>query len=579
MSQDLAKELEMSFPPAGTTVEGKHYDIKNDKIFNKYTNKSLPLSNKKTRSGITPFVGSMTKLLATHLSKRTMFGAKLSDVNSLQAMTPSAAVDALINNVPNPMDTPLNYYQAVYADTAGVPLGGDWTNALYGDGTDNYYRMLSYKAMWIKAMTTQNISLQEKMTLCLHNFLPIGSGVVGDARFEYKYLQLIRQYALGNYKDLVREITKDGAMLYYLNGYINNKFSPDENYARELQELFTVGKDGGQQYLEADVITAAKLLTGWRINGTNVTTFFDPAYHDTSNKTFSAFYNNATVTGSSAANAGDLELDAFLNIIFSGQSGLTTAKHVCRNIYRYFMHYDIDASIETNIITPLAQTFIASNWELKPVLSQLFKSAHFFDTLNIGAQIKNPFDLYIGTIRTLGVEVNPSANIQDYYNSYLRAFNITNSLGMELGDPPNVSGWKAYYQVPSYHELWINSDTYPKRLRFSDRIVSNNGYYVSANVKYVADLLAFAQSLTNPADPDALINEVILLLYGIDVSTATKDIFKKYLLNNQAANTYWTTAWNNFIANPNDPTAMSVVINRLRPLLIDIMRKPEFHLS
>ncbi len=578
MGIEQYKGLAQLFPEPGITVSGKKYDETKDEVFLKYTNKSLPIKAKKTRNTIAPFTGAMTRTLAIHLSKRAMFGAKPSDITALSNMTITNAVDALLNNTPNPMDVPVNYYQNIYPDTTGVLLGDTWINAPYGDGSDNYYRMLSYKALWIRAIIEQNISIHEKMVVFLSNFTPIGTSNIGDARFEYKYLMLIKQYALGNYKDFVRDLTKDGAMLYYLNGYINNKYSPDENYARELQELFTVGKEGGQKYLETDVVQAAKLLTGWRVDGTAINTFFDPTYHDTSNKTFSAFYNNKVITGQAGPNGGAQELDDLLDMLFSGQSAIETAKHLCRNLYRFFMHYDIDATIEQNIILPLSQTFINSNWELKPVLEQLFKSSHFFDNLNLGAQIKNPIDLVLGTVRSMSIEVNPSSNIEEFYGSYNTLYYITRSMGMELADPPNVSGFKAYYQIPSFHELWVNSDTYPKRLRFSDRLVASYGYYVSPNVQYVADLPAFAATLSNPGDPDSLVNECIELLYGLPVSQTTKDKLKGYLLGNQTANTYWTTAWNNHINNPADQAALNVVKNRLRLLLTELMRRAEYHL-
>ena len=177
---------------------------------------------------------------------------------------------------------------------------------------------------------------------------------VGNANWVFRQQELIRQYTLGNYKNLVRDITKDIAMLRYLNGYLNQASAPDENYARELMELFTLGKGPGSQYTENDVKEAAKVLTGWQVNATTYTTVFNSNRHSTANKTFSSFFNNTVITGRTGATAGDLELDDLLNMIFAQQE---VAKYIVRKFYRWFVYYTIDSATETNVITPLADIF------------------------------------------------------------------------------------------------------------------------------------------------------------------------------------------------------------------------------
>jgi uncharacterized protein (DUF1800 family) len=551
------------------------YDVLNDKLVQKYGNQTKPVKAKGTRGSISPYVGPWNKTFATHLVRRTMYGAKPGDIAMALSMSPSAAIDALLNNTPNPLPTLVNYYQNIYADTSGLAYGASWENAAYGDGTDNYYRTMGIKSMWLRNMVNQNFSINEKMVAFLSGLVPIGTQNVGDARFELQYHKLVRQYALGNYKDFIREVTKNGAMLYYLNGYVNNKFSPDENYARELQELFTVGKIGGPKYLETDVVEMAKILTGWRVDGTAINAYFDPIYHDTSNKQLSSFYGNAVIQGQAGANGGDLELNALLDVIFSGQSAQTAAHYVCTKLYRYFLHYEITPSVDTNIIQALAQTFINSNWDLKPVLAQLFKSDHFFELAGQGSLIKNPFDFCIGALRMLDVQPNPSSNLQEFYFAFLNQNYYLNSMGQSLLDPPNVSGYKAYYQGPEYHQLWINSNTYPKRLRWLDNLTSSYGFYVSAAVQYRSDLAHYASTLSNPADPDILIDDIIAMFFGVDVSTSKRDYFKSYILNNTGNNSYWTTLWNNYVANPTNTTYSNPVNNRLRQMIREMLHMCE----
>jgi uncharacterized protein (DUF1800 family) len=551
------------------------YHIDQDPLIKKYGNESKPIKAKDTRNTLTPYVGPWNKQLAIHLLKRAMFGATPAHVNTILSMTPGTAVDALLYNVPIPPVAPVNYYNNIYPDTTGVAMGASWINADYGDGTINFYRSIGLRSMWLKNMIDANISLQEKMVFFLSNLVPVGASTVGDARFEYLYYMKLHQFAMGNYKTFLREITKDGAMLQYLNGYVNNKFSPDENYARELQELFSVGKEGGQPFSETDVIEAAKVLTGWRLNGTNITTFFDNNYHDTGNKTFSSFYNNTVITGVNGPTAGDTELNALLNMIFSGNSAQVVAKYICKKIYTYFMHYEVTPSIQANIIDPLAQIFINANWELKPVLSALFKSEHFFSMSGLGSYIKNPLDYIIGSLRLLNLQPNPSSNIEELHQAFVNQYYYLRSVGMEVMDPPNVSGFKAYYQSPSYHQLWINSNSFPKRLKWSDGLVSNYGFYVSAAIQYTSKLPEFIATLSNPSDPDSVVNEMILYCYGVDLSTARRDYFKAYLTNNTGNNSYWTTAWNDYISNPTNTNYYNTVRNRVRQMLTDFFHQCE----
>ncbi|MFM2385351.1 MAG: hypothetical protein RL660_108 [Bacteroidota bacterium] len=556
----------------------KQYDYTKDKLVSKYGNKGFAeSSDRKVRSGLAAYTGPWTKTEARHLIKRTMFGVKAADVDALSNLTMAQAVDALLNTTPNAMPLPVNYYENFAPDTTGVAYGQTWINADYGDGTIDYWRTIGLKGNWLQMMVDQNLSIFEQMVMFWYNLVPVQS-TAEYAKFNYNYLMLIRSFAMGNFKQFINAATKQDAMLLYLNGFLNNKYSPDENYARELQELFTVGKDGGQQFSENDVQEAARVLTGWRINFTNLTSFYDDTLHDDTNKQFSSFYNNAVVAGQSGPNGGDLELNALLNIIFSGNSALETAKHICRKLYLHFVYYNIDASVETNIITPLAQTFVNSNWEIKPVLEQLLKSEHFFDVANQGCMIKTPLQIIAGLPRTFEFQADSAWNFEQVNIQWLRQVYYAQGIGQEVYEVPNVSGWKPYYQMPMYHQLWINSDTFPKRLRYTDSAFTNYGFYVDGVVSYKIDPVNFALTLDTPEDPDALIQQVCDLCYGLDVSTNIKNELKANLLNNQLTNSYWTNAWNNYLGNPSDTQLYNTVRNRLRNLLQDVCHRAEFHL-
>jgi uncharacterized protein (DUF1800 family) len=385
---------------------------------------------------------------------------------------------------------------------------------------------------------------------------------------------LIRQNALGNFKQLVDAITKDIAMLRYLNGYLNNATAPDENYARELMELFTIGKGPGSQYTETDVKEAAKVLTGWQINATTYQPVFNAGRHSTVNKSFSAFFNNTVITGRTGATAGQLELTDLLNMIFAQQE---VAKFIVRKFYRFFVYYTIDADTETNVITPLANIFRSNNYEIKPVLSTLFKSEHFFDVLNQGCYIKSPADHVVGSLREMNASFPPLSDWNTNYGMWQFFYSTMVNTGQNLHDPPNVSGLPAYYQEPSFHEIWINSDSLPKRNQFTDTMV-NTGFSRN-NIRVIFNLVPYVQQFNNPANPGDLIDDALTYLYRNQLSYESKKTIKtQILLSNQQWDYYWTNAWMAYMASPTTAN-FNVVNNRLKSLFQYLFNLAEYQLA
>ena len=534
----------------------------------------------RTTSGLSPYTGTFGTNEVIHLLKRTMFGATKADVDYFKTKTLSQAVTELLT-VPATAPAPpvKNYANPVDpadADT-GVAAGTPWVNTNTNDGTVNSQRITSFKSWWMGLMINQNRNILEKMVLFWHNHFATETTDIGRAIWCYQNNSILRKNAVGNFKQFVKDITLDTGMLRYLNGYLNTNTAPDENYGRELQELFTVGKgidNGTPPYSESDVKAAAKVLTGWTVNNTTNTSFFNSAKHDISNKQFSGFYNNTVITGRSGT-AGANELDDMLNMIFTTNE---VAVFICRKIYRWFVYYDIDATTEANVIAPMAQIFRSNNYDIKPVLDALFKSEHFFDALNQGCQIKSPVDMNVSVCREFNILFPLSS---DYVNAYYMWDYIrTQSANMQqnIGDPPDVAGWKPYYQGPQFYEIWINSDTLPKRNQFSDTM-ANNGYTRNGkNIKI--DFIAFAKTLPNPGDPNELINDSIIYLFRLPLSQASKNQLKTdILLSGQSQDHYWTDAWVAYTANPNDTTNATIVKNRLRDLYQYLMRLAEYQLA
>ncbi|CAN5534291.1 hypothetical protein BH11BAC1_BH11BAC1_11780 [soil metagenome] len=523
-------------------------------------------------TGLTPYAGSWTISEVKHLLRRTMFGATKADVNYFLSAGLAQTIAELLTPAASPAP-PLYVYTSSYNDP-DVAFGSTWITAPVNP-LANTLRMKSYRGWWVNQLLTQNRSIQEKMVLFWHNHFATETAGVNDARYCYLHNTLLRQYALGNFKDLTRAITLDPAMLKYLNGYLNSENAPDENYGRELQELFSVGKDenGTPYYSEDDVQNAAKVLTGYRINATTISSYFDSNRHNATNKTFSAFYNNTVITGQSGS-AGANELDDLLDMIFGTQQ---VAVFICRKIYRYFMYYTIDAQIEADVIQPLANIFRTNNYEIAPVIEALLSSEHFFDAANRGSLIKTPLDFTAALCRDFNVAFPDNTLLEDQYFLWNKIHSQAGTMGQMLGDPPNVAGWPAYYQEPSFHELWINSSTLPSRNSFSDKMVHSG--YSSTNGLIIIDLVLYTTTLDAPDDPGMLIQEVIDRHLSTDVSQTIKDYLKSFLLSGQISDSYWTSAWNDYIGDPNDMGYYQIVQSRLEDMYKYLMDLPEYQLS
>jgi hypothetical protein len=222
----------------------------------------------------------------------------------------------------------------------------------------------------------------------------------------------------------------------------------------------------------------------------------------------------------------------------------------------------------------LADIFRAGNYEIKPLLSALFKSEHFYDPLNMSCLIKSPVDFTVGMCREFGVKFAPSANYAQVYPQWAALQNAASTQQQNIGDPPGVSGWEAYYLAPQFHELWINTDTLPKRNMMVDNIITTN--YGGLTI----DPIAFADMMPNPADPVALVKDSLDILYRMGVSDNTRSFLKNsFLLLGQDQDYYWTQAWNAYKADPANTMNKNTVLKHLSELYKYIMNLSEYHLA
>lgn len=522
---------------------------------------------------LTPYAGPWNFEHAAHLLRRVTFGVKKAQVDQLLSLgSAQAAVDFVLDVPSAQPDPPVNNYNNPDYTDPSVPPGETWVNAYpdFSDGND-VYRVESWRGWWLNLMIDGEANIREKMTLFWHNHFATQTSIVPFGRLVYNYNRRLREGCLGNFKALTRTVTLDQMMLVYLNGYLNDKSAPDENYARELQELFTIGKDSPVQYTEDDVLAAARVLTGWRINPLSLDVYLDINAHDTNNKQFSGFYNNTIISGSIN---GDAELDDLLDMIFDKDE---VALFICRKIYRFFVYYVIDQTVEDTIIVPLAQLLRDNNYDVKPVMETLLKSEHFFDAYNKGCYIKNPLDLVVGVLRNF----NQPLDTVELYDSFVLPLNInyyTNTLQMLPGDPPSVAGWDAYRQAPVYYRYWITADTIRNRNIYSD-VLTLLGVELESGYRFEVDNIAFAAQFDHPEDPVQLVNDIVRLLLPVDLSPTKKFLLKSILLSGQVNDSYWTGAWLDYVNNPNDPMAYETVHTRLALLNKYVMSLPEYQLA
>lgn len=525
-------------------------------------------------SGLSPYTGAWGSKQILHLARRTMFGVKKDDFDFFKTKSMNEMVSILLtpsNNVPAP---PINEYTLLNSvSDPEVPSGQTWVNAKFFDA--EYIRGISLNRWWHKQMFLQERNIQEKMTLFFHNLLVTSYNDIERGRWAYTNNKTYRANVLGNYRDLIEKTTLDPMMLMYLNGHYNTRWSPDENYARELQELFTLGVNAG--YTEDDIKQAAKVLTGFKTTGWSSnpsdTYVYDASIHEPANKTFSSFYNNKVITGGATETEARAELTALLDMIFERNE---VAMFICRELYRFFVYYRIDSTVESNVIVPLADTFRNNNYEIKPVLEQLFKSQHFYDSGMNGGVIKSPVDFLIGHCREFEMALPAESNIKQYYGIFDRIRYESIIQAQELTAPPNVAGWPAYYQAPAFHRMWITADILRKRQSFVNNMTGNGFTY--DGFKMTDNLIGLTAKFSNPADPNILVNDVLEFLLREDVLPDTKATLKGFLLSGQTSDHYWTSAWNNYVNDPNNTAYRDVVQTRLKNLYRFIMNSSEYQL-
>jgi uncharacterized protein (DUF1800 family) len=505
-----------------------------------------------------------------HYLKRIMFGASYEQIDYFVKNGMNYTLNETLKLDFSPITEPNNYYND-YNPDKDVPKGKTWVNAPYSQ-SHNEDRKHSFTRWWHDRLVNSNPTITEKLILFWHNHFGVAHSMTIDARSNYQYYKLLQKYALGDFKELVKGMTVNPLMLQFLNGYENTSRLPDENYARELFELFTLGKGPESKYTEKDVQEAAKVLTGflhdYQANGP---AFFHTR-HNADDKVFSNFFGNKKIVAIGPSHSWQLEVWPLIDMIFEKEE---VSKHICRKIYRFFVHYDITQTIENEIITPLAEIFRKSNYVVEPVLRTLFESNHFYDeNLVIGAMIKSPADYYFGLLKELKITLPENIALRNDYLDYIQ-INMDKML-QNIPNPPNVAGWQAYYLYPIFNKTWINGETLKIRGLVLDALIEKEK--LEDHLPNNLDLTKTIENIPNAEDPNKLIDNLLSFTFSFEPNVQLKVELKKILLSNQTDDSYWTQAWLEFKAEPTNITKKQIIVTRLKQLFLSIMRKSEYSL-
>lgn len=390
-------------------------------------------------AALQPFTGSLDERLAAHLLRRAGFGGSPDDVRRYAGMAAGDAVESLVrfpstSALPAPSDIfdPFSLIQQ-YGVRGLRDMTSDARRELLKQvRREEVQSVLALQLWWLNRMLATPAPLQEKMAFFFHGHFTTAAVQKGvSPPMVYAQNQLFRTYALGNLRELTRAVARDPAMLLYLDGAANVASHPNENFARELMELFTLGVD---QYTEEDVRQSARAWTGWRVVRLTGRAFFDEALHDSGTKTF-------------LGRTGNLDGDDIVDTIFAQRQ---CARFFAGELLSLFVYNEP----EPELVDDVADVILRNDYELAPVVSAILRSRVFYSERAYRALVKSPVELAVGTYKALGVTTMD--------DSVLRALR---SMGQVLYYPPNVAGWPG-------GESWLTSQMMIARQNFLAGLVN-----------------------------------------------------------------------------------------------------------
>ena len=577
------------------------------------------------------FSGTLGIKRAAHLLRRAAFGGTKADIDAFASQTATTAVSNLFgSNLPDP---------ALPID----PLtGAEWVStAVTGSGSEESELQEYFKGWFIGQMLASDYSgntrlsyqVREKTVLFMHTHFTTKQSVVSNSRALYFQNQLFRSYAFDktldanfNFKNLTKKICVDNAMLRFLDGRLNVKGNPNENFARELMELYTIGRglegtlpllsEQGDYYnfKEQDVQAAARVLSGFDTDDNFITIDIDTGLprgrarggdnatqHDTGTKQFSDRLNNAVIAPDPLLQSDpnitneEVALDEISQLIELLYSMNETARYICRKVYRFYVYHNITQEIEDTIIAEMASTFINSGYKIQNVIEELLMSQHFYDANaglddnNFGGIIKSPLDLIMGTLRFFDLSFpDYQSDTSNFYDIAADLLQSMDYQGLNFYEPFEVAGYAAYHQFPVYNRNWISTNYLTRRYDYIRKFFDGMDMMGALNS---FDLLQFIKdNIPNniAENAESLIMALVEYLLPVsgnltysdnddsaEVTSERLRYFRHAFLYDPQIDadplSAWTFRWNN-------PVDNEVVRNQLKNLINAMLQSPEYQL-
>ncbi len=411
-----------------------------------------------------------------HLLRRAGFGARPDELDTYRKLSFNGAIDRLVNYEQIPDDVDSKIFQPGYA---GVTTRGEF---LPGSN------IVDSRQRWLFRMIHTDRPLQEKMTLFWHNHFATGytkvAGTLGTtegARYMAAkpsedvgkvrgQIEMLRDNALGNFKDILVNIAKDTAMLVWLDGRTNTRTNPQENFGREIMELFSMGVG---HYTEPDVYAAARVFTGWNLARPGVATdgsqryefLYVPGNHETTAKTFSfPIYADGSKTIPARAAADGMQ-DG-LDLIAALAASPDTARYLATKLYKFFVS-DF-GKVDDAFVNHIAAVYLANRYDMRAVMREVLLSQQFWDSNNFWARYSWPAEFVVRLIKDVGWR---GMSVND-------ALTPLANMGLILYDPPDVSGWDA-------GQSWFSTGSLLARMNFGSTLALNQKFNLaSAAVPY-----------------------------------------------------------------------------------------------
>ena len=453
-----------------------------------------------------------------HLLNRTRFGPTAADLATVQQMGVPAFIDAML------------------VLPAGSPAEDAATTAEIEDTAfPEEHELVRW---WLRVMQDTGTPFQEVLALFWHDHFATSQVILsGDKRYWWPtHLDLFRRGGTGNLRTLLKSVARDWTMLEWLDGVRSTRSAPNENFARELWELFTLGVDNG--YTQADIVQAAKCFTGFRTRFDDTTqqsfVAFDATRHNTTNKTVFG----QTVAGRTGVDGAN-EYDDMIDLTLAQRP---VAEYVCRKLLAHFCY----ANPPPSLVDALAALLRSSNYELAPVLSALFRSEAFYSATAKGALVKSPVDLALGFVRATGMRTHMDDLDVGVENA-----------GQRPTMPPNVNGWPG-------GTLWLSAQAMVERANFVRQCVTHRGTDVQTGLDLRALLPAGAQT-TAPQAVDALATLLRVTLSATDRTTCVD-----YLNTQRQSN-------GTVVASPFNAASDTHIDERVRGLLYVLAQHPTYH--